>query len=282
MSRAFIRGPRRRSLDRDGPVKGRPREGIPMSEHTIALVTGGGRGLGRATALALAEAGTDLVITYRTSKDEAAALVEEAAALGSRAVALRLDTTEFGSFPAFAGAVRDALRAEWGRTTFDFLVNNAGIGLITPVGSTSVADFDLLVNVHFKGVLFLTEELLPLIADGGRIINLSTGLTRFVGPGYAVYAAVKSAVETWTRYLAAELGGRGITVNTVAPGPVGTDFGGGALRDNAGVREVLAGQTALGRVGEPGDIGPVIAALLAPGTGWINAQRVEASGGSRL
>ncbi|MEV7479867.1 SDR family NAD(P)-dependent oxidoreductase [Streptomyces halstedii] len=249
---------------------------------TIALVTGGNRGLGRATVLALAGQGTDVILTYRSNKEEAAAVVEAVAALGRTAVALRLDTTEFGAFLAFAASVREALRVTWDRETFDFLVNNAGSSVSTPVGRTTVEAFDLLGNVHFKGVVFLTQELLPLLADGGRVINLSTGLTRFFGEGYAVYASFKSAVETYSRYLAQELGGRGISVNAVAPGPVATDFGGGRLRDDEQVRAHLAGQTALGRVGEPEDIGGVIAALLAPGTGWISGQRIEASGGSRL
>lgn len=252
------------------------------NRNTVALITGGNRGLGRATALALAEAGTDVILTYRSNRDEAAAVVDAVAALGRTAVAVELDTTDFPAFPAFADSVRDALRTTWDREDFDFLVNNAGSAALTPVGETQVEAFDLMVDVHFKGVFFLTQTLLPLIVDGGRVVNLSTGLTRFVGEGWSVYAAVKSAVETYTTYLAKELGPRGITVNVVAPGPIGTDFGGGALRDDEGLRAVLAGQAALGRVGAPEDIGGVIASMLAPGTGWITAQRVEASGGSRL
>ncbi|MDT0426176.1 SDR family NAD(P)-dependent oxidoreductase [Streptomyces salyersiae] len=253
-----------------------------MHQYTIALVTGGNRGLGRATALALAGQGTDVILTYRSNEEEAAAVVDAVAALGRKAVALRLDTTALDAFPDFATAVREALRDTWDRDTFDFLVNNAGSSVFTPVGGTTVEAFDLLGNVHFKGVVFLTQELLPLLADGGRIVNLSTGLARFYGEGYAIYASFKSAVETYTRYLAQELGGRGISVNAVAPGPVATDFAGGVLRDNEQVRAHLAEQTALGRVGEPEDIGGVIAALLAPDTRWITGQRIEASGGSRL
>lgn len=252
------------------------------NRNGIALITGGNRGLGRATALALAEAGTDVILTYRSGRAEAAAVVDAVSALGRKAVAVELDTTLFDTFPAFADSVRDALRTTWDRDSFDFLVNNAGSAALTPVGETRAEAFDLLVDVHFKGVLFLTQTLLPLIADGGRIVNLSTGLTRFVGEGFSVYAAVKSAVETWTKYLAKELGPRGITVNAVAPGPVGTDFGGGSLRDDEDLRAFLAGRTALGRVGVPEDIGGVIASLLSPGTGWITAQRIEASGGSVL
>jgi NAD(P)-dependent dehydrogenase (short-subunit alcohol dehydrogenase family) len=222
------------------------------------------------------------VLTYRAHKDEAAEVVDAVTALGRTAVALELDASRVDTFPAFGESVRDALGTTWDREGFDFLVNNAGVAAFTPVGQTGVEEFDLLVDVHFKGVFFLTQTLLPLIADGGRIVNLSTGLTRFVGEGWSVYASLKSAVETYTKYLAKELGPRGIAVNVVAPGPIATDFGGGMIRDNVQLREHLAGQTALGRVGAPEDIGGAIAALLAPGMGWVTAQRVEASGGSLL
>ena len=253
-----------------------------MSAQTIALITGGNRGLGRATALALAASGSDVLLTYRSNKEEAAEVVDAVTALGRRAVAVELDTTAFAGIPAFAATVRDALHTTWDRDTFDHLVNNAGAAAVTPLGHTTPEAVDLLVDVHFKGVVLLTQELLPLLADGGRIVNLSTGLTRFVGEGWSVYASVKSAVETYSTYLAKELGGRGISVNTMAPGPIGTDFAGGVLRDDERLREVIAGQTALGRVGRPDDIGGAIAALLAPGTGWITGQRIEASGGSLL
>lgn len=253
-----------------------------MSVNTIAVITGGNRGLGRATALALGAAGTDVVLTYRSNEKEAAEVVEALTGMGRKAAALRLDTTSFGELPAFARTLGDTLRATWGRETFDFLVNNAGTAAFSPLGATGADDFDLMVDVHFKGVFFLTQELLPLLADGGRIVNTSTGLTRFVGEGWSVYAAVKSAVETYTRYLAKELGPRRISVNAVAPGPVATDFAGGAIRDDEELRTLMASRAALGRVGEPEDIGPVVAALLAPGTGWITGQRVEASGGTLL
>ncbi|MFJ4846637.1 MULTISPECIES: SDR family NAD(P)-dependent oxidoreductase [unclassified Streptomyces] len=253
-----------------------------MSTNTVAVITGGNRGLGRATALALGEAGTDVVLTYRSNEKQAAEVVDVLTTMGRRAAALRLDTTAFEEFPGFARTLGDTLRATWGRDSFDFLVNNAGTGALTPLGATGAEVFDRLVDVHFKGVFFLTQELLPLLADGGRIVNTSTGLTRFVGEGWSVYAAAKSAVETYSRYLAQELGPRGISVNTIAPGPIATDFAGGVVRDNEELRTVMASHAALGRIGEPQDVGAAVAALLAPGTGWITGQRVEASGGTRL
>ncbi|CAL9337038.1 hypothetical protein SUDANB132_00187 [Streptomyces sp. enrichment culture] len=189
-------------------------------------------------------------MTYRSNKDEAAAVVDAVIVAGRRAAALELDTTRIDTFPAFAATLQDVL-GTWERDTFDFLVNNAGVAAPVPVGETTAEAFDLLVNVHFKGVFFLTQTLLPILADGGRIINVPTGLTRFVGEDWSVYASMKTAIETYTKYLAKELGGRGITVDAVAPGPVATDFGGGAIRDNEQVRAPLSGQAALGRVAEP-------------------------------
>jgi NAD(P)-dependent dehydrogenase (short-subunit alcohol dehydrogenase family) len=248
----------------------------------IALVTGANRGIGRATALALADAGTDLIITYRSHADEAADVVRLATERGRQAVALELDTSEVSRFGAFADDVRTALKTTWDRDTFDHLVNNAGHGGYTPFAKVTEQEFDGLMNVHLKGVFFLTQALLPLLADGGRIINLSSGLTRFSSPGSVTYAAMKGGIEVFTKHLAAELGQRGITVNVVAPGPVATDFGGGRLRDNEQLRGQLAGLTALGRVGVADDIGPAIAAMLAPGTGWITGERIEVSGGVRI
>ena len=250
--------------------------------NKIALITGANRGLGRASALRLAEDGVDLIITYRSHADEAAAVVDAAVKLGRSAVAFQLDTGRVESFEAFAGEVSGALLDGWGRETFDFLVNNAGGAAAAPISEMSLEGFDELMNVHFRGVYFLTQKLLPLLADGGRIINISTGLTRFAGPGRSAYAAMKGAVEVFTRYLAKELGPRRITANTVAPGPVANDFGGGAIRNNEQLRALLDSQTALGRVGESEDIGGVIAALLSEHTGWINAQRIEASGGTLI
>ncbi len=248
----------------------------------IALITGGNRGLGRSAALALAERGTDVILTYRSNEDEAHAVVAEIEALGRRAAPLRLDTTEVDTFPAFVEAVRSTLTS-WGRETLGHLVNNAGLTAEGSIADATVADAQLLFDVHFKGVFFLTQALLPVIADGGSIVNLSTGLARFVGaPTYAVYASMKGAVEVLTRYLAKELGARGIRVNVVAPGPVMTDFAGGYIRASAEAQQQLGGATALGRVGEPEDIGPVIAAVLSDSMHWVTAQRIEASGGTLL
>lgn len=248
----------------------------------IAIVTGGSRGLGKSTALHLARQGTDVILTYRSQAAEAQAVVAEIEALGRRAVALPLDVAVSASFAAFADQVKTALATTWQRDNFNYLVNNAGVGIYASLMDTTEAQFDELMNIHFKGVFFLTQKLLPLLADGGRIVNLSTGLTRFALPNYGAYASMKGAVEVLTRYMAKELGPRGIAVNTVAPGAIATDFGGGHLRDNAQLNAFVAGQTALGRAGLPDDIGGVIAALLSPANGWVNAQRIEASGGMFL
>ncbi|MCR6685257.1 SDR family oxidoreductase [Pseudoxanthomonas sp.] len=251
------------------------------SPAPIALITGGSRGLGRNAALHLARQGQDLILTYRAAADEAEAVAAQIRALGRQAAVLRLDVADSASFPAFADQVREVL-AGWGRERFDHLLNNAGTGIHAAFAETREAQFDELVKIHLKGPFFLTQALLPLIADGGRILNVSSGLARFALPGYAAYATMKGGIEVLTRYLAKELGERGISVNTLAPGAIETDFGGGAVRDNAGLNAFVASQTALGRVGLPDDIGAVVAALLAPGTGWINAQRIEASGGMML
>ena len=253
-----------------------------LSPPTITLVTGGSRDLGRNTALSIARDGGDVIITYRSQAEEAQAAVAEIQALGRRAVALQLDTGNIAAFVTFTEHLRAALQTTWQRTDLDHLVNNAGHGDFAAFATTSEAQFDHLVNVHFKGVFFLTQALLPLIADGGRIVNFSTVLTRLSLPGYAAYAAAKGAVEVLTRYLAKELGARGITVNTVAPGAIETDFGGGVVRDNPELNQHLAQMTALGRVGLPDDIGPMVAGLLAPANRWVTAQRIEVSGGQAL
>jgi len=248
----------------------------------IAIVTGGSRGLGRNTALNIARRGGDVILTYRSREDEARDVVAEIQAMGRMAAALQLDTGDVAAFPAFVDRLRGVLSDVWQRQTFDHLVNNAGHGAVAPFAETTEADFDGLINVHFKGVFFLTQALLPLIADGGRIVNISSGLTRFSFPGFAAYAAAKGAVEVLTRYLAKELGGRGIAVNAVAPGAIETDFGNGLVRDTPEVNQHLAGLTALGRVGLPDDIGPMIASLLCEDNRWVNAQRIEVSGGQAI
>ncbi|RZL08064.1 MAG: SDR family oxidoreductase, partial [Rubrivivax sp.] len=248
----------------------------------IALITGGSRGLGKNTALHLARAGSDVVITYRSGAEDAQQVVAEIQALGRRAVALPLDVGVAASFDAFAAQLKQSLNEVWQRSSFDHLVNNAGIGIHASFEQTTEAQFDTLMNIHLKGTFFLTQKLLPLIADGGRIVNISSGLARFSMPGYAAYAAMKGGIEVLTRYLAKELGTRGITVNTVAPGAIETDFGDGLVRDNAQVNAMIAAQTSLGRVGLPDDIGGAIASLLQPGNRWVNGQRIEVSGGMLL
>ncbi|SDV50778.1 SDR family NAD(P)-dependent oxidoreductase [Chitinasiproducens palmae] len=251
-----------------------------MSE--ITLVTGASRGLGRNTALSIARRGGDVIVTYQSRASDAQAVVSEIEALGRRAVALQLDAGDVSTFPAFVERVAAALRDHWQRSRFDHLVNNAGHGDVAPIADTTEAQFDRLVNVHFKGVFFLTQALLPLLADGGRIVNLSSGLTRVSAAGCSVYAAVKGAVEVLTVYLAKELGSRGIAVNTVAPGAIETDFFGGAVRDTPEFNRFFAGMTALGRVGVADDIGPAIASLLSADNRWVNAQRIEISGGQGI
>ncbi len=247
--------------------------------RSIALVTGGSRGLGHSTALHLAQQGHDVVITYQSQQAYADATVATIEALGRKAVALRLDVADSSSFDAFVAQLRAALQANWDTQRFQILVNNAGSGVHAELSETTEAQFDTLVNVHVKGPYFLTQKLLPLLADGGRIVNVSSGLTRFALPGYSAYAAMKGAVEVMTRYMAKEFGARGIAVNTVAPGAIATDFGGGAVRDNPQLNSFVAAQTALGRVGEPEDIGAMIASLVSADNRWINAQRIEVSGG---
>ncbi|MEZ4459333.1 MAG: SDR family oxidoreductase [bacterium] len=229
----------------------------------IALITGGSRGLGKDMALKLAGAGVDVILTYRTKEAEAHAVVEQIHSAGGRAVALQLDVGVAASFGEFAERVRAALQSTWGRENFDYLVNNAGMGVHAPFAQTTEEQFDALMNVHLKGPFFLTQRLLPLIADGGRILNISTGLSRFSFPGYAAYATMKGGIEVLTRYLAKELSDRKITVNVLAPGAIETDFGGGAVRDNEQLNAQLSAMTALGRVGLPDDIGGAVVALLS-------------------
>lgn len=252
------------------------------STHPIALITGGSRGIGRSIALHLAERGVDVILTYVRNEKEAAETVAAIQAKGRKAVALPLDVGHSESFAAFADKVRAALHETFGGTAFHYLVNNAGVSGHASFSETSEAMLDELFRVHFKGPFFLTQKLLPLIADGGRILNITTGLARFSFPGYAAYASMKGGVEVLTRYLAKELAGRKISVNALAPGAIATDFGGGAVRDNAQVNQMVASMTALGRVGEAEDIGRAAAALLSSDAGWINGQRIEVSGGMML
>ncbi|ESQ90758.1 3-oxoacyl-ACP reductase [Asticcacaulis sp. AC460] len=246
---------------------------------TIALITGGSRGLGRNMAHHLAARGVDILFTYRSRRDEAESLIEELRLIGRKAVAIQLDTGVIGQFAGFKAAVGSALKDVWGRDDFDYLINNAGMGLYAPFAETTEAQFDEVMNVHFKGVFFLTQALLPMIRDGGRIVNLSSGLARFSYPGSSTYAAAKGAVEVLTRYLAVELGPRRIAVNVLAPGAIETDFGGGRVRDDAGLNAMIASRTPLGRVGLPDDIGGAVSLLLSDEAGWINGQRIEVSGG---
>lgn len=250
--------------------------------NKIALVTGGSRGLGKNTVLALAKQGVDVILTFNSKQAEAEAVVAEVQALGVQAAALQLDVGNSKSFPAFAEQLTALLSSQWRRTRFDFLVNNAGIGLHASFAETPEEQFDLLMNIHLKGTFFLTQKLLPLINDGGRIVNISTGLARFCYPGYAAYATMKGGIEVLSRYMAKELGARGIVVNVVAPGAIETDFGGGRVRDNHELNQQVSAMTALGRVGVPDDIGPMIASLLSESNRWINAQRIEVSGGMML
>lgn len=252
---------------------------MTVQRGKIALVTGGSRGLGRNAALALAKDHTDVIITYQRQHGDAEAVAHEIEALGQKAAILQLDTADLAALPVFITRLQQTLQDTWQRTTIDYLVNNAGIGLTAPIAQTSEAMFDQLAAVHLKGVFFLTQAILPLLADGGGIVNLSSGLTRFSLPNYAAYAMMKGGVEVFTRYLAKELGARGITVNSIAPGAIETDFGGGVVRDNPMLNQLIAAQTALGRVGLPDDIGPMIAVLLSDRGRWVNGQRLEVSGG---
>lgn len=249
------------------------------STAPIALITGGSRGLGRSAALHTARSGTDVILTYHSQRAEAEAVVKEIETMGRRAAALQLNVAVSSTFTAFAQTVQEVLAQHWQREQFNFLVNNAGMGTNASLLDTTEAQLDDMFNIHFKGVFMLTQKLLPLIANGGRILNVSSGLTRFAFPGFAAYAAMKGAVEVLTKYLAKELGPRRITCNVLAPGAIETDFGGGAVRDNEQLKNIIAAQTALGRVGLPDDIGELIASLLTPSTGWVNAQRIEAAGG---
>lgn len=252
------------------------------TKSKIALITGGSRGLGKDMALNLAKNGIDLIITYNSRKDEALNVVDDVQKFGRKAIAIQLNAGTIASLPHFISDVKATLNNTFNAATLDFLINNAGIGIHAPFAETTEEQFDALMNIHFKSVFFLTQKIIPLMSDGGRIINISTGLARFSNPGYSAYASMKGAVETLTRYMAKELGARKIAVNTVAPGAIETDFSGGLVRDNDQINKYIAGVTALGRVGVPEDIGAIVAFLCSEGGRWINGQRIEASGGMNL
>ena len=250
--------------------------------NKIAFVTGGSRGLGKDMALRIAEKGLDVVLTYKSNKEEAVQVVKAIEAKGQRAFAIQLDTSKTDSFDSVIAEVRKTLNETRGQETIDFLVNNAGIGLGNPIAETTEEQFDTLSDIHLKGVFFLTQKLIPILNTGGGIINVSSGLARFCMPGYAAYAMMKGGIEVFSRYLAKELGSKGIRANTIAPGAIETDFGGGAVRDNEQYNQAVASVTALGRAGLAKDIGGVVAFLCTEEARWINAQRIEVSGGMNI
>ena len=253
-----------------------------MSTNKIALVTGGSRGLGRDMAMNLAEKGIDVIITYHSNKTAADEVVSELKQMGRSAHALQLDTSKVKSFDGFYDELSSYLKEETGETKFDFLINNAGTGIYTPFTETTEEQYDEMHNIHLKGVYFLTQKALPYLRDGSRIINISSGLARFSFPNSSAYAAMKGGVEVFTRYLAKELADRKITANVVAPGAIATEFGGGENKTNEKKRNAVKSVTALGRVGEPEDIGGVVAFLCSVDARWINGQRIEVSGGCML
>lgn len=252
------------------------------TKSKIALITGGSRGLGKNMAISLAKKGVDVVLTYNSNKQEADKVVAEIQSMGQRAATFQLDAGNVKQFDGFFKQVTDYLKRETGSTNFDFLINNAGTALYAPFAETTEEQFDTAMNIHYKGVFFLTQKALAFINDGGRIINISSGLARFSFLGSSAYGSMKGAVEVLTRYLAKELGPRKIAVNVVAPGAIATDFGGGHVRDNKEVNDNIASATALGRVGLPDDIGGVVAFLCSEEAKWINGQRIEVSGGMML
>ncbi len=253
-----------------------------MTNSKIALVTGGSRGLGKNMALRLAEKGFDLIVTWNSQQDAADEVVQTIEASGQKAAALQLDVSNFSSLNGFLEQLVQTLETKFNTNKFDCLINNAGIGATIPFAQATEADFDQFMNIHFKSVYFLTQRSLPHMNDGGRIINISSGTTRFCAPGYSIYASMKGAIETFTRYVAKEVGVRGITANVVAPGPIETDFNNAAIRSNPQQKGYLSSITALGRVGKAEDVGGVVAFLCSEDGGWINGQRIEVSGGVSL
>ncbi|MFZ7101422.1 MAG: SDR family NAD(P)-dependent oxidoreductase [Peptococcaceae bacterium] len=250
-------------------------------QDKIALVTGGSRGLGKSSALALAHKDVDVIVTYNSRKERADTVVKEIEENGRKAIALQLDVSNVSSHDEFLSLLSDTLKEKWNRNTFDFLINNAGFAHYAPFGETTEEQFDSMMNVHFKGVYFLSQKLVPHLADNGRIINFSSGLARFTTQGWSAYASMKGAIEVMTRYMAKELGPRRIRVNTVAPGIIDTDFHHGTF-DTPEIKAKVGTQTALGKIGEPDDIGGIVAFLCTDEAGWITGQRIEASGGMFL
>ena len=253
-----------------------------MSTNKIALVTGGSRGLGKNMALSIAKRGLDVILTYHSNKEAADDVVAEIKKLGQQAVAFQLDTSDTSGFKEFFEGISSYLKEKYNADSFDYLINNAGTGIYKPFLDTTETDFDEMMNIHIKGVYFLSQQAVPLLSDGGGIINISSGLARFSLPGSSAYASMKGAVEVFTKYLAKELSNRKIRANVVAPGAVATDFGGGENKDNEKKRSLISQNTALGRVGEPEDIGGIVAFLCTEDARWINGQRIEASGGIML
>ena len=249
------------------------------AQKKIALVTGASRGLGKDMAISIAKKGMDVVLTYRSNETEAKQTVKAIEDIGQKALAIKLDMSDFTSIDGFVQQLVENLQARWHTTTFDFLVNNEGMGATIPSEQVTEELFTDFLNVHYKGIYFLTQKLVPYINSGGRIINISSGTTRFANPGYSLYASMKGAIETFTKYLAKELGAKGIGANVVAPGPVETDFNNGAIRNNPQLKSMLGAMSPLGRVGAADDIGSVVAFLCTDDARWINGQRIEVSGG---
>lgn len=250
-----------------------------MSTSKIALITGGGRGIGQNIAVSLAQKGNDIIITYVNNKTNAEETIAAIHALGRKAVALPLNTTDVKSFEAFAVQLSNALNTTFGRTHFDFLINNAGTSYTAPIEATTESKFDEMMNIHLKGVYFLTQKMLPLLLDGGKIVNISSAVSRISYPGVSAYGIMKGGLDVYTRYLAAELGSRGITANVVAPGAI---FGGSTMEDSPEMRKFVEGITALGRVGLPDDVGGVVSFLCSDDAKWVNGQRIEVTGGVGL